>query len=52
MYVNMINAFEMLLCYWAWLKKEEYWDCNDKEALRTAKEATSMTTKELKVLFP
>ena len=24
MYVNMINAFEMLLCYWVWLKKEEY----------------------------
>ena len=52
MYVIMINAFEMLLCYWAWLKKDEYWDCNDKDALRTAKEAISMTTKKLKILFP
>ena len=51
-YSNMINAFEMLLCYWVLLKKEEFWECHDKMALEVAKEAISMTTKMLKVLFP
>ena len=51
-YANMINAFEMLLCYWVWLKKEEFWDCHDKDALEVAKKAICVTTKKLKVLFP
>ena len=51
-YDNMIKAFEMLLCYWAWLKKEEYWDCHDKDALESAKKAINKTTRKLKVLFP
>ncbi len=51
-YVKMINAFEMLLCYWAWLKKEEYWDCQDKDALHSAKEAITTTIDMLKRLFP
>ena len=51
-YVNMINAFEMLLCYWSWLKKEEYWDCQDMDALEIANEAIRVTVKMLKVLFP
>jgi len=36
-YFNMIEAFELLLCYWAWLKKEEFWDINDMDALKCAK---------------
>ena len=51
-YANMINAFEMLLCYWVWLKKEEYWNCHDKEALEAAKQAINVTTRMLIVLFP
>ena len=50
-YDNMIKAFEMLLCYWSWLKKEVYWDCHDKDALESAKEAIIKTTRKLKVLF-
>ena len=36
-YFNMIEAFESLLCYWAWLKKEEFWDLHDNEAQKSAK---------------
>ena len=36
-YNNMIEAFEMLLSYWAWLKKDEYWDLHDNEAQKPAK---------------
>ena len=51
-YVNMIQAFEMLLCYWAWLKKDEFWECNDEQALQAAQEAIKMTTNQLITLFP
>ena len=44
-YTNMIEAFELLLCYWAWLKKEEYWDLNDKESLQCAKSSIFETIK-------
>lgn len=30
-YLDMIEAFESMLCYWSWLKKEEFWDINDHE---------------------
>jgi hypothetical protein len=51
-YTNMIEAFELLLCYWAWLKKEEYWDLNDNESLQCAKSSIFETIKQLKLLFP
>lgn len=44
--------FEMLLCYWAWLKKEEYWHRNDSEAFQTAKTAIWVLTNRLQTLFP
>ena len=48
----MIQAFEMLLCYWAWLKKDEYWDCNNMNALHDAKTSICETINNLKHLFP
>jgi len=51
-YNDMIEAFEMLLCYWAWLKKDEYWDCNDMKALECAKIAICKTVNQLVHLFP
>ena len=38
-YGDMIQVFEMLLCYWAWLKKEVHWHCKDSKALQIAKKA-------------
>ena len=51
-YLNMIEIFELLLCYWAWLKKEEYWDIHDTEALQCAKTSIFETVNKLKRLFP
>lgn len=51
-YVDMIEAFELLLCYWAWLKKDEYWDCDDMDALQCAKTSICKTVNQLKRLFP
>src|SRR5687768_3613859 len=51
-YGDMIQVFEMLLCYWAWLKKEEYWYRNDSEAFETAKTAIWVLTHRLQTLFP
>src|SRR5207253_8852691 len=51
-YGGMIQVFEMLLCYWAWLKKEEFWHRNDSEAFKTAKNAIWVLTNCLKTLMP
>ena len=48
----MVPVFEMLLCYWAWLKKDEYWHCNDGNALQIAKNAIWVLINRLKTLFP
>jgi hypothetical protein len=52
LYGDMIQVFEMLLCYWAWLKKEEYWHHNDSAAFETAKNAIWVLVNRLKTLFP
>ena len=51
-YADMIQVFEMLLCYWAWLKKDEYWLCKNKSGLLTAKNAIWVLINRLKTLFP
>ena len=51
-YGDMIHVFEMLLCYWAWLKKEEYWQSRDHEASKIAKNAIWVLINRLKDLFP
>ena len=51
-YSDMIQVFEMLLCFWGWLKKEEYWQCQNIEASQTAKQAIWVLTNRLKELFP
>ena len=51
-YINMIEAFELLLCYWAWLKKEEFWHIDNMDALQCAKISIFKTINRLKHLFP
>ncbi len=51
-YGDMIHVFLMLLCYWAWLKKETYWDYNDHKALNIAKNAIWVLINRLRSLFP
>ena len=47
----MIEAFELLLCNWEWLKKPEYWSINDMDALYTAKEPVHQLIQSLNLLF-
>ena len=51
-YGDTIEVFEMLLCYWAWLKKDEYWNKLDVVAKETAKQAVWTLINRLKTLFP
>lgn len=51
-YVNMIYAFHLLICYWAWLKKDTFWFINDEPALKQAQDAISVMLKEIVNFFP
>lgn len=51
-YLNMIQTFETLLCYWQWLKKEEFWDVNDLQISDIAKSSIFKLIDGLKHLFP
>ena len=51
-YLNMIEAFELLLCYWTWFKKEEFWSIHDMDALQCARISIFKTINKPKHLFP
>ena len=52
-YFNMIETFESLLCFWAWLKKDKYWKCSESdEMLVTVEEATFTLMRKVKDLWP
>ena len=36
-YMNMIKAFKILLSYWGWLKKDDFWEVYNMDNLYTAK---------------
>jgi hypothetical protein len=40
----MLEAFEMLLAIWVWLKKDKYWDCGDSSAMQEAEDAACKLT--------
>ena len=47
----MLYIFEMLLCFWAWLKKDEYWHRGDEQSLADAKHAIATLLSETIVHF-
>ena len=49
--LDMLYIFEMLLCFWAWLKKEDYWHCGDEKSLADAKEAIATLLSETAIHF-
>ena len=49
---DMLQCFQMLLCYWMWLKKDTYWKCNSTRETRLAKEAIRTMLKKIKQLWP
>ena len=51
-YLIMFSTFETLQCYWQWLKKDEFWDLNNLQAIVTAKMSIYKLVDGLKKLFP
>ena len=49
---NMRLAFQMLLSYWVWLKRDTYWLRGDKPAKAKARAAISIMLHELSRLWP
>ncbi len=49
---QMRQVFQMMLCYWMWLKKDKYWKRGDKVARQAARIAIQTMLHELMVLWP
>ena len=50
--VEITYALEMLLCYWAWLKKDKYWQLDSIDQLETVKDAVSTMLHEVVTCIP
>ena len=48
----MRQAFQMILAYWVWLKRDTFWKPGDKEAKLAARKAISVMLRELIRLWP
>ena len=49
---QMRQVFQMMLCYWVWLKKDKYWKRGDKVAKHIARVAIRTMLVELMKLWP
>jgi hypothetical protein len=49
---NMIDVFQMLLCYWQWLKKKTFWRRGNKSAKARVKQAIQTMLQRLVHLWP
>jgi hypothetical protein len=49
---QMRQVFQMMLCYWMWLKKDKYWKRGDKVAKLVARTAIQTMLSELMKLWP
>ena len=49
---NMRYIFQLLLCYWSWLKKPYFWSRRNKVAKKAAIESIRIMLRELKDLWP
>ena len=49
---QMCQVFQMMLCYWMWLKKDRYWKRGDAVAKQTARVAIQTMLFELMKLWP
>ena len=49
---GMMETFQMVLCYWRWLKKVSYWKRGDKEKKNEAKTAIQAMLNRIKIVWP
>ena len=50
--VQITYALEMLLCYWAWLKEDKYWQLDSVDELESVKDAVSTMLHEVITCIP
>ena len=50
--LNMQEVFQMMLCYWSWLKKEKYWKRGDGRSKQKFKDSIKKMLIELNRLWP
>jgi hypothetical protein len=48
----MCQVYQMMLCYWVWLKKDKYWKRGEKKAKHIARSAIQIMLYELMKLWP
>ena len=49
---DMRECFQMLLCYWVWLKKDTYWDRKDYAQMHQATDAIRQMLSKIITLWP
>jgi hypothetical protein len=49
---NMQEVFQMMLCYWSWLKEETFWDLGDKQAKERYLDSIRKMLSQLNRLWP
>ena len=49
---DMMETFQMILCYWMWLKKDTYWTRNNQKAKQAAKNAIRTMLSRIIHLWP
>ena len=48
----MLYVFQQILCYWAWLKQDNYWMVDDMEACHQATASIKIMMRQLQALWP
>ena len=49
---KMLYVFQQILCYWAWLKQDNYWMVDDMEACQLATASIKIMMRQLQALWP
>ena len=49
---KMLYCFQQILCYWAWLKQDTFWDCMDTSACEAATRCIRIMMLQIQVLWP
>jgi Plavaka transposase len=49
---KMLYVFQQMLCYWTWLKQDNFWKCNDTDARDTALKSIKIMMAQLQTLWP
>jgi hypothetical protein len=49
---RMVYCFQQMLCYWAWLKQDQYWMAGDDAACAAATASIRIMARQLQTLWP